>query len=63
MRPDFKLLTDFLSTWGERSTVQRLILVGSGMGPETLARSSLAVSMISTADWSSSRCRTLLIVS
>ena len=45
---------DFLSTWGERSTVQRLILVGNGMGPDTFAPVLLAVSMISTADWSSS---------
>jgi hypothetical protein len=46
---------DFLSTWGERSTQYLLILVGSGMGPATLAPVRLAVSTISPADWSSSR--------
>ena len=46
---------DFLSTCGERSTVNLLILVGSGMGPATLAPVRFAVSTISPADWSSSR--------
>src|SRR5512143_3582520 len=45
---------DFLSTWGDLSTVQRLILVGSGIGPDTFAPVRFAVSMISSADWSNS---------
>src|SRR4029078_7087707 len=46
---------DFLSTCGERSTVNLLILVGSGTGPAMLAPVRLAVSTISPADWASSR--------
>src|SRR5713226_1369807 len=46
---------DFLSTCGERSTVQRLMVVGSGMGPATLAPVRRAVSTMSLVDWSSRR--------
>src|SRR4029079_1132848 len=45
---------DFLSPCGERSTQYLLILVGSGIGPATLAPVRFAVSTISPADWSSS---------
>ena len=31
--PDFKLLPDFLSTCGERSTQYLFFMVGSGIGP------------------------------
>src|SRR5271156_884280 len=41
---------DFLSTCGERRTVQRLITVGSGIGPATSAPVRLAVSTISRVD-------------
>jgi len=41
-----------LSTCGERRTVQRLIVVGSGIGPATVAPVRLAVSTISRVDWS-----------
>src|SRR2546429_548464 len=41
---------DFLSTCGERSTVQRLIDVGRGIGPATSAPVRLAVSTISRVD-------------
>src|SRR5439155_8546497 len=43
---------DFLSTCGDRSTVQRLIVVGRGIGPATSAPVRLAVSTISRVDWS-----------
>src|SRR5580704_336457 len=43
---------DFLSTCGERKTVQRLIVVGKGMGPATSAPVRFAVSTISRVDWS-----------
>src|SRR5258707_11799112 len=33
---------DFLSTCGERSTVQRCVFVGSGIGPDTCAPDSAA---------------------
>src|SRR5437879_5180541 len=46
---------DFLSTCGERSTVNFSILVGSGMGPRTRAPVRLAVLTISLVDWSSTR--------
>src|SRR3989442_1285121 len=46
---------DFLSTCGERSTVQRLMVVGSGMGPATSAPVRFAVSTISRVDWSRMR--------
>jgi len=39
-----------LSTWGERSTVNLLIRVGSGIGPTTFAPVRFAVSTISPAD-------------
>src|SRR5207244_8651935 len=45
---------DFLSMCGERSTQYLLILVGSGIGPATLAPVRFAVSTISPADWSRS---------
>src|SRR5579872_1446097 len=41
---------DFLSTWGERKTVVMLRLVGSGMGPATVAPVLFAVSTISVVD-------------
>src|SRR6266478_5471356 len=41
---------DFLSTCGERSTVQRLMVVGKGIGPATSAPVRLAVSTISRVD-------------
>src|SRR5262249_5445343 len=41
---------DFLSTCGDRSTVNLLILVGSGTGPATDAPVRFAVSTISPAD-------------
>src|SRR5439155_16922667 len=41
---------DFLSTCGERLTVNFSINVGSGMGPATRAPVRFAVSTISTAD-------------
>jgi hypothetical protein len=41
---------DFLSTCGERFTVNFSINVGSGIGPATRAPVRLAVSTISTAD-------------
>src|SRR4029077_4797988 len=43
---------DFLSTCGDRSTVQRLIVVGRGIGPATSAPVRFAVSTISRVDWS-----------
>src|SRR5712691_7014984 len=43
---------DFLSTCGDRSTVQRLMVVGKGIGPATSAPVRLAVSTISRVDWS-----------
>src|SRR5256886_1875980 len=46
---------DFLSTCGERSTVQRLMVVGSGIGPATSAPVRFAVSTISRVDWSRMR--------
>src|ERR1044071_7187337 len=46
---------DFLSTCGERFTVNFSIRVGSGIGPATRAPVRLAVSTMSTADWSSMR--------
>src|SRR5690242_15774357 len=46
---------DFLSTCGERSTVQRLIVVGRGIGPATSAPVRFAVSTISRVDWSRMR--------
>src|SRR5215217_8077977 len=46
---------DFLSTWGERSTVHLFLEVGSGIGPATRAPVRLAVSTISDVDWSSTR--------
>src|SRR3954464_8572513 len=46
---------DFLSTCGERSTVNFSILVGSGIGPRTRAPVRLAVLTISLVDWSSTR--------
>src|SRR5262249_45332952 len=44
---------DFLSTCGERRTVNLLMIVGRGIGPATRAPVRLAVSTISVADWSS----------
>src|SRR5262249_34153688 len=46
---------DFLSTCGERSTVNFSILVGKGIGPRTRAPVRLAVLTISLVDWSSTR--------
>src|SRR4051794_35114551 len=46
---------DFLSICGERLTVKRSILVGSGIGPRTRAPVRLAVLTISLVDWSSTR--------
>src|SRR5215472_5306414 len=46
---------DFLSTCGERSTVQRLMVVGRGIGPATSAPVRFAVSTISRVDWSRMR--------
>src|SRR5205085_258787 len=46
---------DFLSTCGDRRTVNLLMMVGSGMGPATRAPVLFAVSTISVADWSSTR--------
>src|SRR3981081_174271 len=46
---------DFLSTSGDRFTVNFSMRVGSGMGPATLAPVRLAVSTISADDWSSMR--------
>src|SRR6266404_5217456 len=43
---------DFLSTCGDRKTVQRLMLVGRGIGPATSAPVRFAVSTISRVDWS-----------
>src|ERR1019366_7007590 len=43
---------DFLSTCGERFTVQRAMVVGSGIGPATFAPERRAVSTISVVDWS-----------
>src|SRR5687767_9179892 len=43
---------DFLSTCGDRSTVQRCVFVGSGMGPETCAPVFSAVRTMSDAAWS-----------
>src|SRR5471030_566025 len=45
----------FLSTWGERLTVKRSILVGSGIGPATTEPVRDAVSAISVAARSSRR--------
>ena len=39
-------------TFGERSTSKRSIRVGRGTGPRTTAPERLAVSTISSADWS-----------
>src|SRR5437870_10061832 len=44
---------DFLSTCGERRTVNLLMMVGRGIGPATRAPVRFAVSTISDADWSS----------
>src|SRR5207253_2507438 len=41
----------FLSTCGLRSTVQRFLTVGSGIGPATRAPVRRAVSTISLVDW------------
>jgi hypothetical protein len=41
---------DFLSTCGERLTVKRSILVGSGMGPLTSAPVRFAVEMIARVE-------------
>src|SRR5207247_1644726 len=46
---------DFLSTWGDRLTVNLLIFVGSGIGPETRAPVRFAVATISVVDWSRTR--------
>src|SRR4029077_5165253 len=46
---------DFLSTCGERKTVNFSILVGSGIGPRTRAPVRFAVLTISLVDWSSTR--------
>src|SRR5690606_16230712 len=46
---------DFLSTWGERLTVNFSMRVGSGTGPRTWAPVRLAVETISRADMSSAR--------
>src|SRR5215813_1224431 len=43
---------DFLSTCGDRRTVNLLMIVGSGIGPATRAPVRFAVSTISVADWS-----------
>src|SRR5882724_9969522 len=43
---------DFLSTCGDRKTVQRLMVVGRGIGPATSAPVRFAVSTISRVDWS-----------
>ncbi|MNC89204.1 hypothetical protein D3C83_51080 [compost metagenome] len=43
---------DFLSTCGERSKSKRCLRVGNGTGPFTTAPVRLAVSTISSADWS-----------
>ena len=45
---------DVLSTWGERSTVHRLMMVGSSTGPATRAPVRRTVSTISFTDRSSS---------
>ena len=45
----------FLSTWGDLSTQNFDILVGSGMGPLTLAPVLRAVSTISFTEWSRRR--------
>src|SRR5208282_886978 len=45
----------FLSTWGERFTVNFSILVGSGIGPRTCAPVRLAVATISRVDASRMR--------
>src|ERR1043166_3722899 len=45
----------FLSTWGERFTVNFSILVGSGMGPRTCAPVRFAVFTISRVDASRMR--------
>src|SRR5262249_42340215 len=45
----------FLSTCGERSTVNFSMRVGSGMGPRTLAPVRFAVVTISPVDWSRTR--------
>src|SRR4029450_755582 len=46
---------DFLSTCGERFTVNRSTWVGSGMGPATRPPVRRTVSTISRTDWSRSR--------
>src|SRR5262245_20871728 len=46
---------DFLSTCGERRTVQRLISAGNGIGPASRAPVRFAVSTISPVLWSSTR--------
>jgi len=46
---------DFLSTCGDRRTVQRFRSVGSGIGPASRAPVRRAVSTISLVDWSSTR--------
>src|SRR5262249_7241937 len=46
---------DFLSAWGDRNTVYLFLIVGSGIGPATLAPVRFAVSTISLVDWSSTR--------
>jgi hypothetical protein len=46
---------DFLSMCGERRTVNFSSLVGSGMGPRTVAPVRLAVCTISRVEWSSTR--------
>ena len=43
---------DFLSTCGERSTVQRCVFVGSGIGPDTCAPVFSAVRTMSADAWS-----------
>lgn len=43
---------DFLSTFGERKTVYNVRLVGSGIGPETIAPVDFTVLMIFSADLS-----------
>ena len=46
---------DFLSTCGERLTLNFSIRVGSGIGPATLAPVRLAVSTMSAAERSNAR--------
>jgi len=46
---------DFLSTWGDRLTVNLLMIVGRGIGPATRAPVRLAVATISLVDWSRTR--------